>query len=779
METLVGGTTLSERFTLIRPLGSGSTGTVWLARDEELGEDIALKILDPVLAADAATIEQIKAECRNSRKLHHPNIARIYDFHRFQDYRFISMQYIDGEDLAALRDGGPKEIVEACIPVAEALATAHASGVIHRDVKPSNVRIGSDGRVYLTDFGIASAADSSDTGRSRGSRYSMSPQQIKRLPPRPADDLYGFGCMLYELLTGEPPFHPDFSEERVLTEPVAPLETRHPAPEGLKHLVLQLLAKSPEERPADMQAVRDSLEVIEAKLAVGAERPDAAVRIDPIEPLAQARTRELASASSSSSWTRTVAVASILLLLAAAIGVIFVLPNWVEERGPLVDVSTPAVDTEAGETTVVEDTTPRIPTPTVAELQQRALLRDRAETVRADVEELHERLQQHGAAILGGEDYYSANGLIETAETLMRQLDYTTAGERYSEALQRLRRVDASAGDVFAEKMTQGQSALDAGDSETALTEFNIALKIRPNDPAATHGLHRAENIDRVMELTQAGLRAEADGDLETAATALSEAVGLDADYEPAVVALARVEGEQATDAFGQAMSAGFAAMQSGNFKAARDAFGRARSLDPDSPAPREALAQVNEAVRLASIARYRQNAELFESRERWAEAAEAYGAVLELDSSIAFAQQGRQRANTRAQLDQQLEYHLANPERLYAPAVFDSVSTLVAGSENIEPSGPRIEQQRAQLQKLLRAIATPVSVVLESDNLTDVTVYRVGNIGRFSQRELSLRPGKYTIVGTRSGYRDVRHELNIEPGVNPGPLLVLCEEPI
>ena len=169
----------------------------------------------------------------------------------------------------------------------------------------------------------------------------------------------------------------------------------------------------------------------------------------------------------------------------------------------------------------------------------------------------------------------------------------------------------------------------------------------------------------------------------------------------------------------------------------------------------------------------------VFERMERWTDAVEQYQGALNLDDSVAFAKQGLQRAQARADLDAKLTALLDQPSRLFDGRVLQDANKLLADGRAVKPQGQRLSDQLIRLDKLIVRASTPVAVRLVSDGLTEVTVYRVGKLGRFANHELQLRPGNYTAVGSRDGYRDVRATFKIRPGSIPGPIEVRCSEPI
>ncbi len=196
------------------------------------------------------------------RDLDHPRILKTYPPLCAGDLAMLPMKLASGGDLRQLRGAPYLEIIPALIELAQALEHAHGHGVVHRDLKPANVLFDGMGRVQLADFGVAGRAQEGiqiDQARTGWSPSSASPQQLLGLPPTPADDLYGLGALAFELLTGTPPYFPDFDVRRVLHEPVPPIEPVHVAPPRLLGLVRALLSKRPRHRAGSMGEVITAL----------------------------------------------------------------------------------------------------------------------------------------------------------------------------------------------------------------------------------------------------------------------------------------------------------------------------------------------------------------------------------------------------------------------------------------------------------------------------------------------------------------------------------------
>jgi serine/threonine-protein kinase len=268
MSLLEPGLEIVPGLTLLRPLGRGGMGEAWLARDAARGEEVVAKVLPPDAPAEGVAL--LRREARLVRKLAHPRIVPVHGFRSGDRGSVVTLDYMRGGDAGRRRGATPLEAVRIGRDVAEALEFLHGLGVVHRDVKPTNVLLDGQGRAALADFGIAAVASMDEDGlvlRGGGSRASMSPQQIAGQPAHPSDDLYALGALLYELLSGRPPFPREASDDEIRTVAPPPVPSPFPVPEGLRSLVARLLAKSPEERPRTAGEVREALSRFEAELA--------------------------------------------------------------------------------------------------------------------------------------------------------------------------------------------------------------------------------------------------------------------------------------------------------------------------------------------------------------------------------------------------------------------------------------------------------------------------------------------------------------------------------
>ena len=288
------GRILDGRYQLGSLLGVGGMASVYLATDRVLDRPVAVKVLSPSDAQDPLFVERFRREARAAARLSHPNIVAVFDSGSDADQPYLVMEYVPGQSLAQLlhRQGrlAPGRAVELAIQVCAALAAAHVQGLVHRDIKPANVLVGEDGQVQVTDFGIvkASAATTlTGTGTVLGTAAYLSPEQAQGHPVDARSDLYGLGCVLYELLCGSPPFGSGADRSLVavatrhVREPPEPPSLRNPQVDpALDAVVLTALAKDPAQR---YQSATDMQEALQGVLAGDAA---AAVATEPFpEPL--------------------------------------------------------------------------------------------------------------------------------------------------------------------------------------------------------------------------------------------------------------------------------------------------------------------------------------------------------------------------------------------------------------------------------------------------------------------------------------------------------------
>ena len=282
-------TLFDGRYQISRKLGAGGMANVYLAEDQDLGRRVAIKILDDRHARDDQFVERFRREAQNAGGLSHPSIVSIYDRGEAEGTYYIAMEYVEGRTLKELIVArGPSPIgiaIDYTRQILSALRFAHRSGIVHRDIKPHNVIVDSDGRVKVMDFGIARAGTSqmTEAGSIIGTAQYLSPEQARGAPVDQTSDLYSTGIVLYELLTGSVPFNGDTPVEiamKHLSKTPEPPSTHRPEiPRDLDYVILRALAKDPSERYHSAEEMDSDLERIARGIGVSAETAEAATSV--------------------------------------------------------------------------------------------------------------------------------------------------------------------------------------------------------------------------------------------------------------------------------------------------------------------------------------------------------------------------------------------------------------------------------------------------------------------------------------------------------------------
>ena len=398
-----------------------------------------------------------------------------------------------------------------------------------------------------------------------------------------------------------------------------------------------------------------------------------------------------------------------------------------------------------------------------------------AEQKLADYLELKNELDTKSAAEWGQNAYTEMTGFGRDADTLLIQEEYNSAASKYEQAMVIGRGLADRTDQTLARLLEEGRNALTAGNGALAQNKFNLALKIDPSDPSAQQGLKRSQTIDAVFQLMESGEWHENMNALSLARAEYEKALQLDPAANAARQAINRVALLIKEQQFSQLMSQGLTAFHNNDHARARARLLKAKSLKPDSREVSDALKQVDQALRLARIDRLRDAAQKAEQAEDWQAALNSYLAVLDIDQNLQFATRGKERAGHQIRIAKRLDYYLTRPQVLESDQQLQNAVLLLHEAREVEPQSRKLTEGVKELAELVKIAQTPVIITIESDNLTQIAVYKVGKLGRFSQRELKLRPGTYTVVGARDGYQDVRQKIVVKPGQQSLRVTVKC----
>ncbi len=812
MQEISKGTQLADRYTLDRQLGGGGEARTWLAKDRLTGAQVALKIV----ASNTQAAVRLREEWQTQIRLMHAHIVRVFEFHSEDDFAFYSQQYIDGPDISILAGRPLAEILAPLGLVVDALRYAHGKGIVHRDIKSTNILLDSNGAPYLSDFGVAGKVGES---RSGGSLIAQSPQSLAGQPAQAADDIFALGGLVYELVAGRSAYSSSSTADDIRHLEPPPLRTADGAevPDAVQRLVASMLDKEATRRPAAEEVIA-ALE--SAGYAAGTARIEAqkhtALRDEVVETVESIHPIRKAAAESPATETGTpsagisprvlgIALAALLLVL---LGVVFLLPKTVDvdpQASPaLTGVQDPAGVDIADDADVAEDdesllgerraTRDYAPEPTGLDderilfneneadysgLDEEGRARFNAEMILGELLSNFETLERRGVQRWASLEFRNAQERYATGDRAYLERDYRRAETLYLEAIAIVEPLFDQIEPEFEKALAGAEAAFEAGDRTEALRLYELAVAITPNSPVALAGYERARNLESVLRLVEQGLDYEEELELEAAETSFQQAVALDPEWQPAQEGLLRVQATRTQMEFDLRMSEGLEALAAGDYPSARAAFRMAEKLMPGSREPADGLMQVEQGMQLDDIAVLEREALSLERDEHWDAVVTTYDEILKIDGALSFAIDGRSRAREMSALHKELDDFIADPDKLSMPSVMQKATLLVVDITRMPEIGPRLAAQRDELSRLLKRAATPVPVALVSDNLTQVSVYKVGSLGRFSNTKLELRPGTYVAVGVRPGFRDVRLEFRVAPEIDMQPVVVRCEEQI
>jgi len=488
-----------------------------------------------------------------------------------------------------------------------------------------------------------------------------------------------------------------------------------------------------------------------------------------IRPIARPR-RAAADASAdahqaNSAKLRNAVIAGVLL--AGLAGVFFVLPSGPDDS---------STDVAGGDATLAAAVTPAVP---ALSDEERRRLDAQAQRDLAALLTQQDRLRARGAEQWGGADWERYKALAIAGDDAYLAEDVALSAQSYAQALELGEQLLGESARLFDSFTDAGFAALDAADSMTARQQFASALAIEPDDARALAGSARAQSLPEVLEKMDAAHRADAAGELPVAIEHYRAALRIDPEWSPARSALNDAVGRLEQYEFDRKLDAAYSALSESRFEDAIEAFDEALAMRSDSAAARDGRFQAEEGLRLGQIALARVRALAFERRELWNDAIAQYEAALETDPTLEYAIEGLERSRARRDIEVKVLNLLDNPRLLFDDAVLADAFVLRDEVAAVEPRGERIDEQLARLDRLLEAATREYPVALVSDGLTEITVFRVGAIGTFVSTEVKLRPGTYTAVGSRNGYRDVRRSFTVLPGEVLEPIKIVCEEPI
>jgi eukaryotic-like serine/threonine-protein kinase len=469
------------------------------------------------------------------------------------------------------------------------------------------------------------------------------------------------------------------------------------------------------------------------------------------------------------------------LICAATVAALFWLPR--DDRAGLqhllASIASVASPPSATSTTAPRPAVPAAASTPVAKPRVDPTALARFNSARADFNERAAALEGRGVAAWDGADLSAAQMQAAEASGAAAAGGVDIALQHLDQASQLLANAAKKAPQALAAELKAGDAALAAGQQKPASQAYALARRIDPNSRRAIDGAQHARLLGGVLPLLADAHKAELARNYSRAAQDFSQTLALDPGNALAKSGLARANAAFGNDNYARSVGAGFAALGAGRLTEARTDFQQALAYRPQGSEATEGLQRVDAAMQASQIAALRQQAASLEQQEHWGQAMAVYDTALQQDPSLAFAKRGKARDKARIALSEALQSIIDHPAQLVDQSVRDEAVALLQRAREATPSGPVLQSQTERLAQLLPLLDRPVLLNLISDNATQVTIPSIGVFGTFGRREIRLKPGTYTVIGTRDGYRAVHQEFTVEPGQQAMTLMVSCSAPI
>ncbi|MDP4911528.1 MAG: hypothetical protein NWR09_06530 [Pseudomonadales bacterium] len=796
-------------FTLLHALPAAHHWPTWLAQDPASGARVCLKFLPRPLTPQER--QTITAAILRYRGLVHPNISRTLSLEHYPDHQGQGTDFLVCQSVAASQPlailGSPRVAWPWLAQLLAALAYSHNLDAAHGHIAPASLALDGQRQLILADFGLPLPLDLYETS----TKAFFSPQILAGQPADTSDDIYAIGALLYQLLTGES------WQQGAAFAPLAPV------PDDIRQLLQSMLATSAFDRPRRIATVLELLSRHYGQENSGQENsgpeysgPASSVA-SPSGPALQntAGNTSQNHAAAEGSFTGTInvqafsrrdaahpaappgaasvldqqpltegqagipattVIIALLSLLLVAAGIFWLLPTTVapssQAQPPVAQVTPPAITAGDAGDSAVNSLAP-------LEIARLERLKEQAKQVANDLLRLQIELEDQGVQVWAQAPYQQLLDQGLAADERYRQGQYSKALAAYQAASQDTQALLDSIGTVIAANQQLGEAALAAGDAQAAIQAFTQLLAIRPANATYQASLARARNLSEVIDKVRAAEAAQANNNLAGARDLYQQALALDNQWPAARQGLARVKEQITREQFNAAMSLGFRSLDQGQLDAARQAFVKAQGLLPDAVAPADGLLQISLRQQAQAIAELQTGAEQATKAEDWPLAIQHYDKLLALDPTLVFATTGLTQARQRLELDETLNTYLQAPQLMRDDPALEQAKASVIAASRTTSKGPRLQRQINDLSQLVALARIPLQLVLTSDGMTDVTVYKVGNFGKLARQELSLVPGIYTIVGKRPGYRDIKQQLTLAGGANPTAVHISCVEKI
>ena len=383
--------------------------------------------------------------------------------------------------------------------------------------------------------------------------------------------------------------------------------------------------------------------------------------------------------------------------------------------------------------------------------------------------QLLSRLENAGARIWGKEKLKTSLSIAEEslkkANTHYDKQQYSQSLKYFRDSITAFKQLEGSRKERFKNAMDNGLKAYKELNSSGAIAQFKIAKALVPGSDKANNFFNRSKKLPKVLTYIKSGKEHEKSKNIEQASVSYQAAVSLDSAYLPAKKLLSKIQSKIANRNYQKSISDALTLLDKLDIKGAAQALRRAQNIHPNTPEIKDIAQRIKNASKISTLNKLRKTAINYEKQEQWLKALDQYRKALLIDNSAAFAHRGGLRAKYFLDLYKSIDVYLENPTRLYSNDPVKHAKQLYVHSGSLDGGGSVLKSKRKKLRELITSALTPVSVLLKSDQITFVEIYRRGNLGSFQTKRIKMLPGNYTAVGSRPGHRDVMVKFKVLPG--------------
>jgi len=410
---------------------------------------------------------------------------------------------------------------------------------------------------------------------------------------------------------------------------------------------------------------------------------------------------------------------------------------------------------------------------------QLAKHRKSSQEILAKVLEKQKNLEIHQVSLWGQEKFELAFNKAKNGDLFYRNQEFDKAISLYSESLSSLTNLELDIPRQYEIYLKLGIDALSKNDALEAKKQLKIAMYLQPNEAIAQEKYDRALVLDEVRSLNKEGQVFMKNKNLNTAKERFLTALSLDKHAMQTKENLVIVDKKITQRDFSKAMSRGYISLNKNEFDSAIKFFSQAQKISPELQDPKTAILQSKNQKTQSKISEILHTASLLEKQLKWHSASKQYNKALKIDPSLTAARIGLIRSGSKAELENKLNYIIKNPMRLSNSNVFLEAQNTYKDAIEIQNPDENLINQISKVKNILALSKLPINMEISSDDLTSVSIYRVGNIGHFTSKNMQLKPGEYTFVGSRSGYRDIRKVVTLIPGSKNNKIQVMCIEKV